>query len=449
MNLFDALLSKSGMDFRGFLSEYRRVATLLYEKTGDLSFRNIDLAEKSYARWRSGQVVRPHHPAPTILRELFGKPVDELFAPYTDEQAHVLRAAPTSVLDESELAMTARDARSHAADAASQILPDLTLDQLEDDLVSKARAYTRTPPHEIFMQAKELLGLAKVMLDRTQLPSQRSRLYVVAGQASALLGACAFDLGSMPTAVELMRAAALYAQVAEDGPLQAYTRGYLALLYYWDGNPAQAVRQIKRAQSFPGVGATGRARLAAIAARSYAHLGRPEEAHTAIELSLADRGPAVDDLHDEIGGEFDFSLERVAMSNSSTLLLLRDGAGAEASARRSLELIASQASPSTPLVVASQARADLATALLMRRDLDGAVEVMAKVLGLPREWRGAGLVKRVDAVRVELTSPTYRDAVVARDLAERIDDFTLVAAPRILGPGAVGAVRLAIDGASG
>ncbi|MFJ7280617.1 hypothetical protein [Kitasatospora sp. NPDC098663] len=443
--LFDALVTEARMDFRSFLAEYRRVAALLYERTGDLAFRRVILTDKSFARWRTGQVARPHHPTPAILKQMYGKPVDELFAPCTDEQAQVLRAVPTPVLDERELAMTARDARAHAADAASQILPDLTLDQLEDDLVRLVRANTTTPPHEIFMQARELLGLAKVMLDRTQVLSQRGRLYVAAGQASALLGACAFDLGSMPTAVELMRASALYGQVAERGPLQAYAYGYLALLFYWEGNPAHAVRQIERAQSFPGVGATGKARLAAIAARSYAHLGRSEEAHTAIELSLAERGPAVDDLHDGIAGEFDFSLERVAMSNSATLLLLRDGAGAEASARRSLELIASQSSGSTPLTVAPQAGADLATALLMRRDLDGAEDALGPVLTLPREWRGAGLVSRVNAVREELTSPTFRNATIARDLVEKIDDFTLVAAPRILGPGAV---RLAIDGAS-
>ncbi|MFD4399197.1 tetratricopeptide repeat protein [Kitasatospora sp. NPDC058478] len=444
--LFDVLVTEARMDFRSFLAEYRRVAALLYERTGDIAFRNVVLTDKSFTRWRAGQVARPHHPAPAILERMYGKPVAELFAPCTDEQAKVLRAVPTPVLDERELAMTARDARAHAADVASQLLPDLSLDQLEDDLVRLVRANTTTPPHEIFMAAKELLGLATVMLDRTQLLSQRGRLYVVAGQASALLGACAFDLGSMPTAVELMRASALYGQVAEHGPLQAYAHGYLALLYYWGGNPAQAVRQIERAHSFRGVGATGQARLAAIAARSYAHLGRAAEAHAAIDRSLADRGPAVDDLHDGIAGEFDFSVERVAMSNSTTLLLLRDGVGAEASALRSLELIASQSSASTPLAVAPQAGADLATALLMRRDLDGAAEAMRPVLSLPREWRGAGLVGRVNAVRAELASPSFRDALVARDLAEQIDDFTLVAAPRTLGPGAV---RLAIDGGIG
>ncbi|MFB8235549.1 hypothetical protein ACFC58_03265 [Kitasatospora purpeofusca] len=443
ITLLDALAARAKLnDYRAFAAEYKRAAAVLHKKTGDPAFRNVELTEKSFKRWRDGGVSRPHHPTPAILDHMFDRPIAELLAPCTDEQLHALNSAPAPVLDESELAMTARDARAHAADAASQILPDLSLDQLEDDLVRLVRDNPSTPPHLIYMRAREILGLATVMLERTQVLSQRGRLYLVAGQVSALLGACAFDLGSTPTAIELMRAAALYGQVAEHGPLQAYAHGYLALLFYWKGNPAHAVRQVERAQAFPGVGATGKARLAAIAARAYAHLGDAELAHSAIQLSLADRGPTRDELHDGVAGEFDFSLERVTMSNSTTLLLLRDGHGAEASARRSLDLIASHASGSTPLAVAPQAGADLAAALLMRRDLDGAAAALEPVLALAREWRGAGLVGRVDAVRAELSSPVFRDARLARNLADQIDDFTLVAAPRVLGPGVV---RPALD----
>ncbi|MFJ9695134.1 hypothetical protein [Kitasatospora sp. NPDC101183] len=436
MNLFDALVAESGMDFRGFLAEYRRAAAVLHERTGDLAFRNVDLTDKSFVRWRSGQVTRPHHPAPIILKQMFGRPADELLAPRSDEQVRALLTAAEPVFDERELAMTARDARAHAADAAARLLPNLSLDQLEDDLVQLARETSAKPPHMIFMLAKELLGVAMVQLDRTQALSQRGRLYRVAGQASALLAACAFDLGSMPQAFELTRAAALYGQVAEDSPLQAYAHGYLAVLYYWSGNPAQAVRKIEEARSFSGIGATGTARLAAIAARAYAHQGRADDSHRAMAESLADRGRAEDDLHDGVGGEFDFDVERVAMSNSASFLLLRDGLGAEASARRSLELIAARTANSDALVVAPQARADLASALLMRSDLDGAADVLAPVLGLPREWRGAGLTGRVNAVRVELASSAFHSAQLARDLAEQIEDFTLLASPQTLGPGA-------------
>ncbi|TQF05543.1 hypothetical protein E6W39_29090 [Kitasatospora acidiphila] len=440
--LFGLLGTQQGQTYREFAVAYRSTGNQLFEATRDVAFKEAGISEVTWQRWRSGATAIPRHPAPRILERMFpGYSIQALLAPANDEQVAALTLAP--VLDESELRMTAREARNHATNAAAQILPDLSLDQLEDDLVRLVRAHTNTPPHIIYGQAKEVLGLATVMLDRTQLPSQRQRLLLVAGESSALLGGCAFDLGSLPTAVELFRAAALYGQVAEHGPLQAYAYGYLAILSYWGGNPRQAVQHVQRAQQFTGVGATGRARLAAIAARAFAHLGRVEETQQAIERSLQDRSLDRDEIHDGIGGEFGFSFERVAMSNSASYLLLRDGAGAESSARLSLDLIAQAPDGSTPFAVAPQASTDLAMALLLRRDLDAAAEALRPVLSLPREWRGSGVVDRINAVRQELVAPTFRTAFAASSLAERIEDFTLVAAPRILGPGAV---RAAIDG---
>ncbi|MFB8171431.1 hypothetical protein ACFC60_26165 [Kitasatospora purpeofusca] len=127
-------------------------------------------------------------------------------------------------------------------------------------------------------------------------------------------------------------------------------------------------------------------------------------------------------------------------------MTFQGGPGAEASARRSLELGAAHAVSSKELVVAPQARADLASALLMRNELDGAAEALGPVLALPREWRGAGLTVRVNSVRAELASPAFGGKPLAQDLAERIEDFTAVAAPKVLGPGTS---RLALGGHGG
>ncbi|MGW4694886.1 hypothetical protein ACWEO1_21210 [Kitasatospora cineracea] len=429
------------MTYSEFAEDYRLAAAVLFERTKDPIYRGAVVAENSFTRWKGGDVSMPRRPAPRILEEMFKLKASELFGPCSDEQVPALLAVP--MLDESDLRMTARSARAHATDAAAQLLPDLTIEQLEDDLARLVQAHTNTPPHTIYAQGKEVLALAQELLDRTQKLSQRGRLYLVAGEAAALLGGCAFDLGASSTAVELLRAAALYGQVAEHGPLQAYVYGYLAILAYWNGNPTLAVRHVKHADQFPGVGDAGKARLAAITARAYAHLGRVEETQQAIESSLQDRGSRRDEIHDDLAGEFAFSLERVAMSNSASYLLLRDGTGAETSARQSLQLIAENTTESVPFIVKPQASSDLAMALLLRHDLDGAAEALEPVLALPREWRGAGLVDRLGAVRRELVSPDYRGASAAGTLAEQIEDFTAVAAPRILGPGAA---RLAIGG---
>ncbi|MEU8925285.1 hypothetical protein AB0D10_30845 [Kitasatospora sp. NPDC048545] len=437
--LLHQLVERDGLTFAEFADDYQRTANLLFQETGDPIYRGAAVSEMSFQRWKKGDTSMPRRPAPKILKRMFGRAAKELFGPCSDEQASALPARPMP--DESELRMTARDARAHATEAAAQILPDLSIDQLEDDLARLVRAHTNTPPHDIYLQVKEVLELAKVMLDRTQRLSQRGRLYLAAGEASALLGGCAFDLGLPSISVELLRAAALYGELAEHDALQAYSYGYLAILAYWNGNPTQAVRHVTTAQQFADVGDAGKARLAAIAARAHAHLGRVGETQRAIRLSLEDRGRRRDAIHDDLAGEFAFSQERVAMSNSSSYLLLRDGAGAENSARQSLQLIAESTTNTVPFVVAPQASSDLAMALLLGRDLDGAAEALAPVLAIPRQWRGAGLVERLDAVRGELVSPTFRDSVAATSLAEQIEEFTAVAAPRLLGPGVA---RLAI-----
>ena len=165
---------------------------------------------------------------------MFGYPVRVLLG-WLSEQPHAQSSSFVLALDESDLAMTARDAAAHAGDAASLSIPDMTLDQLDDDVADLARTYHRTSPVEVYRRAKELLGVAQNLLERTQVPRQRTRAYLAAGQAAALLSGICFDLGSLPAAVQLSRTAALYGQVIEHGPLQAYAHGALALLAFWGG----------------------------------------------------------------------------------------------------------------------------------------------------------------------------------------------------------------------
>ena len=431
--LLKRLIADLGMTQEEFREKYATAAAQLYRETRDRAFSSAAApATMTVYRWASGMTGMPRSPAPKILERMFNTPARQLFAPCTDSPTNT---TIEPAFDESELRMTAKEAASHAGDAASQILPDLTLDQIEDDLIRLIRANSATPPHLVYIQGKEILALSRIMLDRTQILSQRRRLYLVAGQSAALLGGCSFDLGSISTAIELMRASALYGQVAEHGPLQAYAHGYLAILAYWSSNPSQALRMVQTAQRFPDVGDVGQLRLAAIEARVYGHLGKPVEAERAIRASLEPGNGRRDEIHDGVGGEFAFNAERIAMSNSSTYLLLRDGTGAEESALHSLELIEQAPIGSTPRPIGPQASADLAMARLLRRDLDGAIDALEPVFDLPREWRGAGLVDRVNAVRTELAGPTFRTAPAALTAAEQIEDFVVVAAPNVLGTG--------------
>lgn len=440
--LLQLLVVERGMTFSVFQRAYERAANELASETDDRALATASVSEQTFRRWTAGRLHGlPAQPAPQVLEHMFGVPARLLMAPPTD-----MPPTPTRherpLLDESELVMTARDAAAHAGDAASQSLPDITLDQLGDDVVALARAYSQTSPIEVYSRAKDLLTVAQGMLERTQVPRQRNRLYLAAGQSAALLSAVSFDLGALAPAVQLSRTAALYGQVIEYGPLQAYAHGVLAFVAYWDGRPAEAVRLVHTAQRFGGLGDTARTRLAVIEGRAYGHLGRREEAEHAVRNALEPGNGHRDELHDDVGGEFGFPDARVAMSNATTYLLLRDAEGAEAAADRALGLLDDAPAAQRSLLTAAQASVDLARARLLRHELDGAAAALEPVFDISGEWRIAGLTERLAAVRADLTQPHFRGAPAVESLGERIEDFCAVAATRQLG----GTGRLALEG---
>ncbi|MGW2860997.1 hypothetical protein [Streptomyces sp. NPDC001205] len=426
--LLHALVRQRGWTYREFRSEYEKTSEDVAVSPGRPRSTST-VEEQTFRRWTSGRIQGlPHSPAPEILERMFGVPARALLdSPPPDFTAASSRRSGIT-LDESELVMTAREAAAHAGGAASLALPDITLDQLDDDVTALARGYNRTSPLEVYRRAKELLSVAQALLERTQVPRQRTRAYLAAGQAAALLSAISFDLGSLPAAVQLSRTAALYGQVIEHGPLQAYAHGALAFLAFWGGRPADAVRLVHLAQDFGGLGDTAVTRLSVIEGRAYGHLGKRDESERAVRHALEQGTDGRDDLHDGVGGEFGFPPDRVAMSNATTFLLLRDAAGAEAAASSALELLRAQPEEQRPLLVSTQASVDLARARLLRRELDGAYEALVPVFDVPVEWRGAGTLERLDAARRELCHPDFQTASAAADLGEQIEDFTATAA---------------------
>lgn len=439
--LLKELVRERNWTFELFRQAYERAARDLAVKTGE-PISTASVEEQTFRRWTAGRVKGlPNRPAPQVLEHMFGYPVRVLLG-VLSEQPYAQTSSFVLALDESDLAMTARDAAAHAGDAASLSIPDMTLDQLDDDVADLAHTYHRTSPVEVYRRAKELLGVAQNLLERTQVPRQRTRAYLAAGQAAALLSGICFDLGSLPAAVQLSRTAALYGQVIEHGPLQAYAHGALALLAFWGGRPSEAVRLVHQAQQFGGLGGTAVTRLLVIEGRAYGHLGNRIEAERVMRRTLEQGCGTRDELHDDIGGEFGFPADRVAMGNATTYLLLRDAAGADLAATSALRLLSAVPEQERSLQVSTQASVDLARARLLRRELDGAHEALEPVFNVPAEWRGAGILERLAAARAELGHPDFQGASEARDLGERIEDFSASATANKLG----GAAPLAIEG---
>jgi hypothetical protein len=398
----------------------------LFEKTADevigRGLGNPTCSQRTVFRWKAGKVRPESLSADTrrVLQAMFGGcEVAVLFAPPPAEDSQ----APAYNL-ENEINMTARDAQDDASSTAAASLSDTSLDQLTDDVASLAHAYASTPPLTVFRLGRALQEELQEHRDRTQIPTQQQRLLVLTGQTMALLSASAFNLGSFDSARRLARAADLYGESARFEPLRAYADGILAYLAYYTGMPGEAVSKARRAQTYGGLGDVAKRRLLAIEARAHGYIGDIDSARQAFRLSLETQSGDRDDLHDGVGGEFGFTPERMAMSTSSTALLIHDGAEAEQSARQALELVSQRPQASRSAHVLGGAAADLAMARLLMNDIEGAASALTPLWDIPGDQRVTGVLVRTAQIQQFLAQPGYRAAALPRELRDRVENFT-------------------------
>jgi hypothetical protein len=110
------------------------------------------------------------------------------------------------------------------------------------------------------------------LAEQTYRPGALSDLYVIAGQATALMASTAFDLDRWNESATLARSAVSYAALVGNASLQAWALGLAALLANWRNEPDTALSHFSQGLQVAPRG-TPRARLRYIAARSYALLG--------------------------------------------------------------------------------------------------------------------------------------------------------------------------------
>ncbi|MEU3373293.1 hypothetical protein ABZ734_22865 [Streptomyces sp. NPDC006660] len=209
----------------------------------------------------------------------------------------------------------------------------------------------------------------------------------------------------------------------DHAPLAAWCGGNLALLAYWDGRPTEALEHVKAAQALATSG-TAKLRLHSVAARTYAHLGMPEQVRYELEAAQQVDRDIRDDHHDDMGGEFGFSPERAAMSAGSSWLLVRDGGRAVDASSQALNLVRARPATEKSVKVEMEATADLALAQLLNGDLESAVTTLGPVFQLLPEQRVDGLLARLRGVRTQLTVPALQRRREASELGHYIESFS-------------------------
>jgi hypothetical protein len=159
------------------------------------------------------------------------------------------------------------------------------------------------------------------------------------------------------------------------------------------------------------------------AARAYAALGSAEHVTEAIHRAEDSWEQVSPDEVDELGGICTFSQPRTLYYAADALAWLPDEA--ERAQEYSTRAVAAYTNPADPAwAFGDQAgsHAALAMARIAGRDLEGAADALAPVLGLPPEQRINGIIHSVQRVHRALSRAGL--ASNAGDLVDAIEDFT-------------------------
>jgi hypothetical protein len=299
-----------------------------------------------------------------------------------------------------------------------------SLEWLHAESLEIAHAANRPVP-EAFSAARTVRREALAVAQNTHRPELLSELYVISGQATALMASSAFDLNRWDESDALAKCAASYAAMAGHASLQAWTLGLLASLANWRRETDIALNHFHRGMSIAPPGAP-RIRLRYIAARSYALLGDHASVAEVLKAAQhdqddADRHP--DSLTIDTGGEFTFGRARADACAAAAWLDLGQGPEAFQAASSALATLNSLPPTRRPLSQINGARIDMATACMLSRDLDGGAEALEPLLAQPAELRNVSLTGRLSRTRAVLLSPAWAKNTQARQLADTIGEW--------------------------
>ncbi|MEV0826418.1 helix-turn-helix domain-containing protein [Nonomuraea rubra] len=356
------------------------------------------------------------HRAPDSVKARFAACLD---LPSTRADVTVVGHHPREVLMAAAYE-SAEDAALRAGSCGLESIADL-----HDRTVAAARAYSSSPPLEVFVDTKAIRDLARTLTNRTHRPSNLADLYVILGQTNALMGSIAFDLGNWQAAASLARSATTYAELAGHGSLLAWALGLQGTLAFWRDEPERSLGFVSRGLSVAPKGAP-RYRLRYIASRAHAVQGNGAAVAATLAAARADRDDRddfVDELDHEVRGEFVFDDARAAACAAAAWLLLHDGDQAASYARRALDQYAHVPANRRPFSPVTGVTIDLAAAHLLSGNYSEAASELETVFTLPQELRNVSLAGRIAKVKAILSRPEFGCDAKSRQLSGRISDW--------------------------
>ena len=338
--------------------------------------------------------------------------------------AGAMRGDALAEISERDLIMAAaHEASEHAGRAEASNVGASALEQLDADATRIAREYVHVPPVPMMVEMLRVRRRVYRLLEGHQKPADTSHLYLLAGTLSGLLANASTDLGHLDAAGEQARAAWAYAELCGHNGLRAWTRGMQALIEYWSERPRRAVMLAQNGHRY-AESVTAQVRLHNIEARIWSKLGSSADAERCIRAADAARSnTGTDELHDETGGVFGFPEAKSHYYAGATYIHLGQAGPALTETQRTIELYSGGPREQRSYGAEAMARVDNAAAQLINGSLDGAGDALRPVLELSSDRRIAQLEERLTGLRRRIAGPEFRDAVEARRLDERIEEF--------------------------
>ncbi|WP_328715372.1 hypothetical protein [Nocardia salmonicida] len=300
----------------------------------------------------------------------------------------------------------------------------VVLDQLHADVRKYAADYLHKPPIRLVPKLTQLRREVFDIIDeRRPRPRELGELYLIAGQACALLAHACADLGRTHDADTHARTACFAADYAESPPLRAYVAWIQANVAYWGKDYHRAARYAQSGLVEMHDPST-RLRLASQLARAQAATGNHRDALDALDIAMS----AIGDVHPQASepGVMHFEPGK-AHYYAAEVHLAIGGRAHAAEALEQADTALTVLSDDCPAEFAAAAHLDAARAHLGLGDAEAANARISTVLELPVELRTTPIVERVIHAGSDLRALAAR-TTVAGELTERIGLFTMYTA---------------------
>ncbi|TYR62726.1 hypothetical protein [Streptomyces parvus] len=358
-------------------------------------------------------------------------------SPPADVWTPASEPAPTQEADTAtghscrETAQSAENALGLARFLATTNVDEVSLAQLEAELLSISRACLHASPYPLFLQLTTLHEHIAELLRGHQRPTQTRTLHALVAKCSSLMAWVCDDLGDATAARDHAWAAWRCAGHAEHGDAQRWVRVVRSRLAFASGDFVESAQLANGGT--PHSGSDGiESHLLLRRARAWARAGQDGQARE--ELSAWREAKARQADLGASNGIIQLQAAQEQYFVGAALLDIEDVNQALEALHLALDLFEETPVHRRSYVEHSLSRIDAAKALLTLGAADEAGKVIDPVFGLRPERRVQAILSSLDEFRALVDRRPPSGPRLVRELGVRIEEFSCQSITRTLSP---------------